>query len=84
MKAIFRFRYVISCGSPRVGVDLIHPMSIKIDRYVVYIYVSNEAFGTWNLNKGAVLEMINCVIKFSLKTIYTSPDFNLAISQQRA
>lgn len=41
------------------------------------IYVSNETFGTWNLNKGAVLEMINCVIKFSLKTIYTSPDFNL-------
>lgn len=31
------------------------------------IYVSNETFGTWNLNKGAVLEMINCVIKFSLK-----------------
>lgn len=48
------------------------------------IYVSNETFGTWNLNKGAVLEMINCVIKFSLKTIYTSPNFNLAISQQRA
>lgn len=47
------------------------------------IYVSNETFGTWNLNKGAVLEMINCVIKFSLKTTYTSPDFNLAISQQR-
>lgn len=55
--------------SPRVGVDLIHPMSIKIDCYVVYTSVMRRVR---NLNKGAVLEMINYVIKFSLPRIYVA------------
>lgn len=43
------------------------------------IYVSNEMFGIWNLNKGVVLEMINCVIKFFFIIIYMLLDFNLVI-----